>query len=44
MERSGKEFKAHVYKRRERVDTQRDIELGYDEDTFEEIFVTNMVV
>ena len=26
----------------ERVD--RDIELGYDEDTFEEIFVTNIVV
>ena len=26
----------HVYKRRERVDTE--IELGYDEYTFEEIF------
>ena len=32
-------FKAHAYKRR-----HRDIELGYDEDTFEEIFVTNIVV
>ena len=44
VERSGKEFKAHAYKRRERVDTQREKELGYDEDTFEEIFVTNIVV
>ena len=44
MERSGKEFKAHVYKRREREGRQRDIELGYDEDTFEETFVTNTVV
>ena len=35
--------KVHVYKReRERV--ERDIELGYDEDTFEELFVTNIVV
>ena len=44
VERSGKEFKAHACKRREREYTQREIELGYDEDTFEEIFVTNMVV
>ena len=29
---------------RERVETPKDIELGYDEDTFEEILVTNMVV
>ena len=44
VERSGKEFKAHVYKRKEKESRQRDIELGYDEDTFEEIFVTNTVV
>ena len=46
MERSGKEFKAHVYKRKERdrESRQGDIELGYDEDTFEEIFVKNIVV
>ena len=29
---------------RERESRQRDIELGYDEDTFEEILVTNIVV
>ena len=44
VERSGKEFKAHVHKRKEKESRQRDIELGYDEDTFEEIFVTNTVV
>ena len=44
MERSGKEFKVHVYKRKEKESRQRDIELGYDEDTFEEIFVTNIIV
>ena len=44
VERSGKEFNAHVYKRKEKESRQRDIELGYDEDTFEEIFVTNIVV
>ena len=37
-------FKAHVYKREEKESRQRDIELGYDEDMFEEIFVTNIVV
>ena len=31
-----------MYTRRERVDTE--IELGNDEDTFEEILVTNIVV
>ena len=29
---------------RERESRHREIELGYDEDTFEEIFVTNIVV
>ena len=29
VERSGKEFKAHVYKKRERERRQREIELGY---------------
>ena len=33
-----------MYTREKRESRQRDIELGYDEDTFEEIFVTNMVV
>ena len=37
VERSGKEFKAYVYKRKEKESRQRDIELEYDEDTFEEI-------
>ena len=37
-------FKAQVYKRRERERVDREIEIGYDEDTFEEIFVTNIVV
>ena len=44
MERSGKEFKAHVYRRKGKEIRQRDIELGYDEDMFEEVFVTNIVV
>ena len=33
-----------MYTRGEKESRHREIELGYDEDTFEEIFVTNMVV
>ena len=33
-----------MYTRGERERESRQIELGYDEDTFEEIFVTNIVV
>ena len=33
-----------MYTRGEKESRDREIELGYYEDTFEEIFVTNMVV
>ena len=33
-----------MHTRGERESRRRDIELGYDEDSFEEIFITNIVV
>ena len=33
-----------MYTRGEKESRHREIELGYDEDTFEEILVTNIVV